>query len=149
MSFKINKSENNAKDILKELEKLDRMKIRWGANTERSAEIFMQNEFGTSRNGKPHIPSRPAMRLTFRDSKVQKIIAGKAKFVIEQITQGKKALDAGRGIGESGLAELKRTFTSNLPPANAESTIKKKGAGKNTLRDTGELFNDLDYEVIS
>lgn len=135
------------KVIIDSLKTLSNSSIRWGARGENNVKKLVWNEFGTSKNGKEHIPERAPMRKTFNDQEVQKKLSKALEFVIKSILNGKE-LNL-NGIGEVGLAELKKTFTSNLPPANAPSTIKKKGPGKNTLYDTGELFRSLGYEVIT
>lgn len=133
----------NKKQLLKNLEKLNDIKIRWGVRGENNVSKMIWNEFGTD-----NIPERPAFRLTFDSKKTHKKIEQSAHFAINQVLQGKKAENASLAIGEAGLAELKKTFTSNISPENADSTIAKKGEGKNTLYDSGELFRSLDYEVV-
>lgn len=137
-----NKTKDNSDEIFKNLEKLQGASVRWGVIGRENSKKMVWNEFGTD-----NIPERPAFRITFTDRSTQKEINKATHVAIDQILKGKSFEQAGEGIGEAGLAKLKRTFTSNIPPKNANSTIAKKGQGKNTLYDKGELFRSLNFEV--
>lgn len=137
------KHETNSKEILKNIKELGKMSIRWGARGINNQIKIAANEFGTGT-----IPERPAFRMTFGSSSVQKQISRAAGFAIDQIIAGKDVEDSAKGIGEVGLAALRKTYRSNIPPPNAPSTIRKKGEGKNTLFDTGELFRELAFDVV-
>jgi hypothetical protein len=136
------KQKDDSKKLLKELKALQKIQVRWGVQGKRNAKIMFYNEYGTK-----DIPERPAFRRTFESRQTQDSISKAAGVAIEQAMAGKKANDAAAVIGEVGLRNLRNVFTSNIQPANAPSTIKKKGAGKNTLYDTGALFRSLGYEV--
>lgn len=137
------KHDDNYKKLLKDLKQLQKASFRWGPVGLNNAKKAIWNEFGTDT-----IPERPAFRKTFGSRATHSKINNAAKHAIKQIVAGKSFENAAKSIGEVGLAELKKTFTSNIEPPNAPSTIKKKGQGKGTLRDTLELFKSLSYEVI-
>ena len=87
------------------------------------------------------------MRITFGSTQVKRKLGKATVKPLNDVIDVNDPEKSMRGIGEVGLAELKKTFRSNLPPPNAPSTIAKKGEGKNTLFDKGELFRALAFEV--
>ena len=138
------KYKDNSKAIFKQIKKLDNIVIGWGVSGKQNFKHMVWNEFGTK-----HIPERPAFRITFNSKDTKKALSKGAHKAIDQVLAGKPAKDAANAIGIKGLDALRRTFTSNIAPPNAESTIKKKGPGKNTLRDSGDLFRALGFAVVS
>jgi hypothetical protein len=130
--------------ILKNLEKLQGLKVRWGVHGTALAKIAFYNEFGTK-----DIPERPAHRNCFRSDETKRTISKAAAVAVDQVLSGKSAKDAARTIGEVGLGKLKDSYRSGPFTPNAQSTIDKKGAGKNPLYDTGTLQDNLAYEVIN
>ncbi len=129
--------------ITEQLEKLQALKIRWGVHGEENAKKMFQNEFGSGK-----IPERPAFRITFGSSTTQQMIAKATHAAIDKVMKGADAKISAEVIGFVGLGELKKVFRSNIAPPNAPSTIARKGEGKNTLFDTGDLFRSLGYEII-
>lgn len=123
----------------------DATNIRTGM---RVAEYAAYNEFGTST-----IPSRPFLRNTY---------AAKGE---EWLANLGKALAAKRGpraalqlVGMRMQDDIVQTIQKGVPPANAESTIKRKrkditgtgGGGTYSpgpLIDTGSLIRSIQYEV--
>ena len=101
------------------------------------------NEFGTE-----HIPSRPFMRQTVAEktgewaSSTTSLIKGKSteKGIL------KKAVGY---MGRQMEADLVEKIKSNIPPANKAATIKRKGPGKPTLFDSGDMLHAISSEVIS
>jgi hypothetical protein len=130
--------------ILKNLESLQDVKIRWGVHGSELSKIAYWNEFGTK-----NIPERPAHRNCFRDDNTKRLISKAAAGAVDQVLAGKDFKDAAAVIGEVGLGALKRSYVNGPFAANAESTIEKKGAGKNPLYDTGTLQDNLAYEVVN
>jgi hypothetical protein len=143
-----------AEDLLHNLKKLQGVKIRWGVHGERLSKIAFWNEFGaTVKNGfgkgiKIVIPERAAHRGCFRSKETQSALSKAAAVAIDKVMDGGDVAAAANVIGEIGLGKLRQSYASNIPPANAPSTIAKKGAGKNTLYDTGDLQSNLAYEVV-
>lgn len=130
--------------LLKNLESLQKTRIRWGVHGQELAKIAFWNEFGTK-----DIPERPAHRNCFRSDATLQALSKAAGVAVEQTMEGKNFKDAARVIGETGLGFLKRSYVNGPFADNAESTIKKKGAGKNPLYDTGTLQDNLAYEVVT
>ena len=130
------------KNFTKLLNDLSKVKIEAGVfgdaganpkSGESIVEYAVYNEYGTE-----HIPARPFMGLT-ADSKGDdwtKLMTDCFDKALE--TEGKNIeKDLGR-IGEQITGDIKKTVSSNISPANAASTIKRKGSSK-TLIDTGAL----------
>lgn len=138
------KESSNMKKVLKNLKKLQDMSVRWGVIGEENQKKLVFNEFGTV-----NIPERAAFRITFGSRQNQARLGKAAQKTVDQIINGVSPEKAALAIGEVGLADLKKTFRSSVPPPNEPSTIAKKGAGKNTLFDTGDLFRSLAFEVVS
>lgn len=135
---------DNSKELISKFKRLNEASIRWGARGKTQTNKLVWNEFGAGK-----IPERPVTRITFGSSKTHTQINKAAKIAINQvIEEDRKVEDALKIIGEIGLSEYRKTFRSNIPPPNAESTIKRKGEGKNTLYDKGDLFNSLGFDVI-
>lgn len=104
------------------------------------AENALIQEYGTEK-----IPARPFLRKTLKKQ-------GKwVKFVNENFDANQespmKLKQIAANIGLMMQTDIQESIDSNIPPPNAESTIKKKGSTK-TLIDTGTLRNSVQYEVI-
>lgn len=112
--------------------------------------IAATNEFGTDRAGKNHnvrIPERSYLRTTFYQEKknILKIIKnGTIKIMKGELDQ-KGLLEI---IGTYLQGKIQEKISSNIPPENAPSTIKKKGSSA-TLIDTGRLRQSITYKVES
>lgn len=140
---------DKAQEILDNLQKLQKTKIRWGVEGEELAKIMFWLEFGTNKkDGSVKQPERPFYRSTFNSSETHKKIEAATGVAITNIMEGQDFDKNADMIGEVGLGCLMRTFASNVPPPNAESTIKRKGQGKNTGYDTGLLQAHQGYEVV-
>lgn len=122
------------------------------------AGIAAANEYGTKR-----IPARPFMRLTIERQRQAWEEQTKKEFI--RIMDGKQdTTKALARIGAKMVGDLQATIRSNVPPANAASTVltktsSLKGAkrdkavmlglfGQGTLRDTGQMLNAMTYEVV-
>ncbi len=112
-------------------------------------EIGLINEYGTSGTSVVgsdtggDIPARPFLRTTMQmhRRKYEKMLARAVKNQLEKGT----SLDADMGlIGQQAAADMKKVARSNMPPPNAEYTIKKKGSSK-TLVDSGQMINAISY----
>lgn len=106
------------------------------------------NEFGTTKAGKNHnitIPERSFIRSTY--NKQYKKVGRRFGQVFESFStrnynvKGKLKL-----IGLEQENETKKTITEMKTPANAPSTVKKKGSS-HPLIDTGELRMKISSEV--
>ena len=104
------------------------------------------NEFGTSR-----IPSRPFLRSTV-DAKKDEW----SDYLGRAISAGATPRQAVERTGERMVADVQETIESNMPPANAPGTIRRKlrqedkGGGlmhAGTLIDTGSLRRSIAFEV--
>ena len=104
------------------------------------------NEFGTSR-----IPSRPFLRSTV-DSRNSEW----SDYLGRAIANGVKPRQAVELTGERMVSDVQATIASNMPPANAPSTIRRKlrqedkGGGlmhTGTLIDTGSLLRSITFKV--
>ena len=104
------------------------------------------NEFGTSR-----IPSRPFFRVTI-DAKGHEW----ADYLGRAIGHGVPLQEALELTGARMVSDVQATIASNMAPANAPSTIRRKlrqedeGGGMmhaGTLIETGSLLRSIEYEV--
>ena len=104
------------------------------------------NEFGTSR-----IPSRPFLRSTV-DSRNNEW----SDYLGRAIANGVKPRQAVELTGERMVSDVQATIESNMPPRNADSTIRRKlrqedeGGGMmhaGTLIDTGSLLRFIKFKV--
>lgn len=107
------------------------------------ASIGYIQEYGTD-DGR--IPERSFMRSTIKE-KQKEVIAMQKKLLIKirkNTITSKHALGL---IGEFMADAIKQKIISLSSPANAESTIKRKGSS-NPLIDKGQLKNSITYRVI-
>jgi len=105
-------------------------------------EYALYNEYGTE-----HIPARPFMRIT-ADSK-GKHWAKLMTYCFDKALEAKgKNIehDIGR-VGEQMISDIKETISSNMTPANAAGTIKRKKSSR-TLIDTGALRASISSRVL-
>lgn len=104
------------------------------------AENALIQEYGTDT-----IPPRPFLRKTLKQQKKW------AKFTKEMFdANGDGTLTLEQIAGQVGIMmkqDIQDSINSNIPPPNAESTIRQKGSSK-TLIDTGTLRNSVQSEVI-
>lgn len=115
-----------------------------GAKTdagERVAPYAACNEYGTSR-----IPPRPFMRKTLereRENWIQGVGA--------LLGKGRSPDEALELVGTRMAENIEATIMSNMAPANAPSTIRRKNrteAGRaGTLVDTGALLKSITHQV--
>ena len=103
-------------------------------------QVAVENEFGTDTT-----PERSFIRSTVDEqNKAWQRYAEKLK---DKILDG-MAMD--RALGIMGLLiqrDIQRKIRSNIQPANAPSTIARKGSSR-TLIDTGQLANSIAWELF-
>lgn len=104
------------------------------------AEVAAWNHYGTGQ-----ISSRPfiALALEKQRAKLSTTLARVAKLV------GEGKLDAKTGLGLAGaqlVGEIQQTIADGVAPANADSTIERKGSST-PLIDTGQLRSAIAFEV--
>jgi len=106
------------------------------------------NEFGTTKAGKNHnitIPERSFIRSTY--NKQYKKVGRRFGQVFVSISKGNyNIIPRLKLIGLEQETETKKTITEMKTPANAPSTVKKKGSS-HPLIDTGELRMKISSEV--
>lgn len=138
---------------LRELDKGKRVKIGLlaGKNENRSndgvtnVDLGLIHEFGTSDG---HIPARPFLRPTMarEQAKYERLLAEVTKRSLE----GLYPLDKGLGLlGQAAVADVRATITqgAGVQPANAPSTIQRKGSSR-PLVDTGRMVNAISYAIV-
>lgn len=107
------------------------------------AGIAAVNEFG-SEDG--HVPERSFLRSTFDAGKDR--YAGVIDQALGRVADGTSDIEKELGLLGLGVAaDVQRTITSDLPPPNAASTIRRKRGSTGTLRDSGRLHASIDSEV--
>ena len=108
-----------------------------GSDGESVAQVAFWNEYGTAT-----IPPRPFFRNTIAEHKNEwpKQAAALMK------TNGGDVRQTLELMGEGVKGQIKMTIQGFQEPANAASTVKKKGSDK-PLIDTGTLWRRIDYEV--
>lgn len=141
MSIKITTLKDNTKRIIAELRKINNEKLVVGVVDPIIAEYATYNEFGTK-----HIPERSFLRSTYDEQirKWMKQLEEGISGIINMRTDASRVWDA---LGKKAKENVKNKLKSNVPPPNKASTIRKKGAGKTTLFDTGALLRSITYEV--
>ena len=102
------------------------------------------NEFGTDDG---HIHERPFMRSSFDEniSAINEDLALQYHLVMMGQSTVKRGLSI---VGMKHVSRIKTKITSNIQPANAPSTIKRKKSSR-TLIDTGAMLNSVHYVVGS
>jgi hypothetical protein len=103
-------------------------------------QVATYNEMGTET-----IPSRPFIRGTGSMHKNEiKVFTEK---LYQQVLHGKRTIpDALERLGEYVRGLIRRRIQDGIPPANAQSTIARKGSSK-PLIDTGQLVGGINYQV--
>jgi len=105
------------------------------------AMIGAVNEYG-SEDG--HVPERSFMRSTFKEE--IKKYRSNIQQIIKSVIAGKYTARVGMGrLGKLAELDIKAKISSGIEPANAISTIEKKGSS-GTLRDDGQLIASIRWE---
>lgn len=102
------------------------------------AKVARWNEFGT----KAGIPARPFMtRSIFNNEK--KWIEQLRTLVQRAIDEDKDIDEALKSFGEFAKGDIQATILAGGFAPNAKSTIRRKGAGKQPLIDTGVMISSI------
>lgn len=103
------------------------------------AQVAEWMEFGTrTKKGNVGSPERSFLRSTLREQK-----NNIKKLILKNIKEPEKIYDI---IGTFVLNAMKRKMIAGIAPANAQSTIDRKGSSK-TLKDMGQLITSPTYKV--
>lgn len=107
------------------------------------AGIAAVNEFGSDDG---HVPERSFLRSTFDAGKAAYTTAIEAS--LGRVADGTSDVDKELGLlGLRVVSDVQKTITSDVPPPNAPSTIKRKRGSTGTLRADGRLYASIDSEV--
>lgn len=105
--------------------------------------VAAANEFGTDDG---HIPERSFLRSTFDEEEERLVQIAAAQHA--QIGQGKQSVEQALALmGEYFQAKVVAKIHSHPAPANAPSTIKRKGSS-GTLVNSGQLAQSIRYAVV-
>jgi hypothetical protein len=106
------------------------------------AQLAAVHEYGSSDG---HIPQRSFFISTLTENrrKIEKRLKKLAGQILDGGMNERKGLGA---IAEWVKGLIKSKIASNIPPQNADSTVKRKGSS-HTLIDTGQMINSVDWEV--
>lgn len=107
------------------------------------AAVAAWNEFGTERQGQPHVPERPFFRNAIRAG------APKVVDVVKENLDPKTLVFDRRVAGKVGqvlVGEIRREITNLRVPENAPATVTRKGSS-NPLIDTGQMRSSATYRV--
>ena len=141
MGVKTKVKKDNSRKIEAALKKIVNSKLVVGVVNPKIAAYGTYNEFGTDK-----IPQRSFLRSTY-DEQINKWRRLFAQVINGAINMEASAMRDLANLGDRAVADVKRKLSSNIPPPNAPSTVKKKGEGKTTLFDTGQLLKAIIYEV--
>lgn len=116
------------------------LKAHEGGENVTVLDVAIWNEFGTGQ-----IPERSFIRAWFDEN------ATKAREftrrLLESVVLGKRNLpDVPELLGQTFVAQIQKRMSAGVPPANAPSTIDRKGSSK-PLIDTGQLRSSVTYRV--
>lgn len=113
-----------------------------GTNSSEMVIIASTHEFGSE---KKNIPQRSFLRSAFdaNRKKYRKMIQRMLPKILELRITTTRALSM---LGLRIQTDVIEKIDSNIPPANAIATIKKKGSS-HTLIDTGQLKQSIKYVV--
>lgn len=149
MSQVVIDNKTNYLNIKKEINKFQSRFVKVGIlsdryvnkNGENVLQYAIANEFGTEK-----IPERSFIRSTADNQKNKWIDAVDEDLglIYENKLTANQALAR---LGTIGQKDIKETINNNVPPPNAESTIRKKGSSK-TLIDTGAMLESIEYAVV-
>lgn len=123
-----------------------RVKVGWPSGTDGGIlDRAIWNHFGTSRNGEPHIPPRPALRIAI-DKHAGKYKAGMATMAVPILTGRLSTTEALGRLGIESAQDIKQEIVDLQTPPNAPSTIAQKGSS-NPLIDTGNMKEAVHWKL--
>jgi len=131
---------NNIPNLKAKIKELSSKKVKVGIIGDAElATIAGANEFGVP----GRIPERAFLRITMGKKSTlddaERFIEG----IFDRNQNPDQILDS---LGSSLVSSVQDTIESNLQPANAESTIKRKGSAM-TLQDTGRMKQAITYKI--
>lgn len=99
------------------------------------------NEFGTSRG----IPERPFLRNAMADNRdgYKRLTVDMARRIVKGEADMPGELNR---LGIKAVGDIQQSIGSNIGPANAPETVKRKGSSK-TLIDTGEMRQRVTHQL--
>jgi len=103
------------------------------------AENALVQEYGTIENG-GFIPPRPFLTNAMKNERKWETILN------AELDKGRDLSQALTRVGEEMRNDIVRSIDANIPPANAQSTVRNKGS-THTLIDTGAMKRATSYEV--
>ena len=107
------------------------------------------NEFGVPHDSvDKRIPERSFLRSA-TDENREFIATRLAKATDDQIMWKRKIGDSLGLLGDVMVGKVQAKIKSNIPPKNAESTIRQKGSGKLTLKNEGRLDQSITRQVVA
>jgi hypothetical protein len=110
------------------------------------SDVLAWNHYGTET-----IPPRPVLRIAAEKTlpkNADRIKEFLRKLIVNPKDSKRNETILLQSLGSQSIAEAKRIITAGGElQVNAPSTIRRKGAGKPPLKDTGELMKKLAYEV--
>ncbi|MCB1007794.1 MAG: hypothetical protein KDB94_02760 [Acidobacteria bacterium] len=106
------------------------------------AEVAAAHEFGTR-----HVPQRSFIGSTIdgEAAEIERVQAQALDGVVSGRLSAEQAADL---VGLDAASRIRETIRSNVPPALAPATAKRKGDSR-TLVDKGQLLNSIQHEVDS
>jgi hypothetical protein len=103
-------------------------------------EVAIWNEFGTSR-----IPARSFLRAWFDENRDEAKELWEA--LLKQVALGKITREVAiERFGLHCVGQIQERIASNIPPPNADSTVKRKGSSV-ALIDTGQLRSSITFKA--
>ena len=106
------------------------------------ATVALWQEYGTYLRGKPHIPERPFMSHTFIFNRgYKREVTIEAGLILTGRSTTSRSLSK---IGGTVRRDMKLSINNWIAPANATSTVQKKGFNK-PLVHTGALSNGVRF----
>lgn len=110
------------------------------------ARLLAVHEFGAD-TGTTRIPERRPLRGTFDEHRpeYEALVKKGVQGIIDGKTSAEKLLDI---VGQKMVADIQRRVREGVEPANADSTVEKKGSDK-PLIDTGTMLNSITYDVTT
>jgi hypothetical protein len=143
--------DNGFNSYKKAIEELNSKQVQVGMFAKVGDKVLTKaivNEFGTTKAGKNNniiIPERSFIRSTY--NKQYKKVGERFNQIFVSISKGNyNIIPKLKLIGIEQETETKKTITDMKTPANAPSTIAKKGSS-NPLIDTGEMRSKVSNEV--
>ena len=88
--------------------------------------VGVYNEFGTFKNGVPHVPERSFIRAWFDANEAE--LRAKLTVLMRSVIAGQRTRDQVLQLmGAYGVGQIQSRMAESIPPPNAPSTVKAKG----------------------